>query len=118
MPPRREKNESVMRARSLRREMTLPEGMVWQVLRQRPDGFKFRRQHPIGRCIVDFYCPAAQLVIEVDGASHFMGDNPERDVRRDHWLRGQGLRVLRFAAEDVITDLESVVTAILFNCRR
>jgi very-short-patch-repair endonuclease len=44
--------------------MTLPEGMLWQVLRQRPDGFKFRRQHPIGRCIVDFYCPAARLVIE------------------------------------------------------
>ena len=118
MPPRRENNQIVMRARSLRREMTLPEGMLWQVLRRSPDGFKFRRQHPIGRCIVDFYCPATKLVIEVDGVSHSMGDNPERDACRDHWLRGQGLRVLRFAAADVINDLGSVVTAILFNCRR
>jgi very-short-patch-repair endonuclease len=77
MPPRREKNETVLRARSLRREMTLPEGMLWQVLRQRPEGFKFRRQHPIGRCVVDFYCPAARLVIEVDGEAHSMGDRPE-----------------------------------------
>jgi very-short-patch-repair endonuclease len=118
MPLRREKNETVMRARALRRSMTLPEGMLWQVLRQRPDGFKFRYQHPIGRCIVDFYCPAARLVIEVDGQGHSMGDNPQRDIRRDHWLRGKGLAVLRFAAEDVIRDLESVVAAILFNCRR
>jgi very-short-patch-repair endonuclease len=98
--------------------MTLPEGMLWQVLRQRPDGFKFRYQHPIGRCIVDFYCAAVRLVIEVDGESHTMGDNPQRDSRRDQWLRGQGLHVLRFNATDVIRDLQSVVTAILLACRR
>jgi very-short-patch-repair endonuclease len=98
--------------------MTLPEGMLWQVLRKRPDGLKFRYQHPIGRCIVDFYCPATRLVIEVDGESHSMGDNPERDARRDHWLRGRGLRVIRFNATDVIRDLQSVVTAILLACGR
>lgn len=118
MPPRREKNESVLEARALRREMTLPEGMLWQALRQRPDGFKFRRQHPIGRCVVDFYCPVARLVIEVDGQSHRMGDNPERNKRRDAWLLSQGLQVLRFDAGDLIRDVESVVTAILFECRR
>ena len=118
MPPPREKNETVLRARALRRDMTLPEGMLWQVLRQRPDGFKFTRQHPIGRCIVDFYCPAARLVIEVDGESHSMGDRPQRDARRDWWLRNQGLRVLRFAASEVIKDLGSVITAILVACRR
>ena len=118
MPPRREKNEVVMRARALRREMTLPEGMLWQVLRQRPDGFKFRYQHPISRCIVDFYCAAAKLVIEVDGESHSMGDRPAHDVRRDHWLRAQGLRVVRFSATEVMTDLQSVVTATLLACRR
>jgi len=118
MPPRREKNEVVMRARAFRREMTLPEGMLWQALRRRPDGFKFRRQHPIGQCIVDFYCSSAGLVIEVDGESHSMGDHPQRDLRRDHWLREQGLRVLRFAATDVISDVPSVVTAILYACRR
>lgn len=118
MPPHRERNESVMRARALRRSVTLPEGMLWQVLRQRPGGFKFRRQHPIGRCIVDFYCPAACLVIEVDGESHSMGENPQRDIRRDHWLQNQGLRVIRFSATDVIRDLQSVVTAILAACGR
>jgi very-short-patch-repair endonuclease len=97
--------------------MTLPEGLLWQVLKSRPEGLKFRRQHPIGRCIVDFYCPAARLVIEIDGVSHDMGDRPDRDRDRDMWLVGQGLRVLRFAATDVMKDLESVVTAIVLACR-
>jgi very-short-patch-repair endonuclease len=114
----REKNESVLRARSLRRNLTLPEGLLWQVLRRRPAGFKFRRQHPIGRCVVDFYCAATRLVIEVDGEAHSMGDRPESDARRDAWLRGQGLRLLRFGAVDVMTDVESVVTAITLACRR
>jgi len=118
MPPPRQKNEIVLRARALRRDLTLPEGMLWQVLRQRPDGLKFRRQHPIGRCIVDFYCPAAKLIIEVDGIAHEMGDRPERDRARDQWLRGRGLRVIRFAAADVMKDLQSVVTAITSACRR
>ena len=113
MPPRRERNETVLRARALRREMTLPEGMLWKALRQRPNGFKFRRQHPIGRCIIDFYCPAAKLVIEIDGMSHGMGDRPERDRRRDYWLRSQGLKVMRIPADDVMRDLDSAVRAIL-----
>ncbi len=118
MPPPREKNHVVLRARALRREMTLPEGLLWQVLRRRPNGLKFRPQHPIGRCIFDFYCPAARLVVEVDGESHRIGDHPRRDEQRDGWLRAQGLRVLRFDAADVMKDLESVVTAISFACRR
>jgi very-short-patch-repair endonuclease len=117
MAPPREKNETVLRARALRRNLTLPEGMLWQVLRQRPGGLKFRRQHPLGRCVVNFYCPAAKLAIEVDGESHSMGDRPQQDVRRDAWLRTQGLRVLRFGAPDVMKDLESVVTAITLACR-
>jgi len=118
MAPRREKNQMILRARSLRRSMTLPEGILWQVLRTRPDGLKFRSQHPIDQCVVDFYCPATRLIIEVDGESHSIGGNPERDRRRDLWLRGQGLRVMRFSATDVIRDLDSVVTAILAACRR
>jgi very-short-patch-repair endonuclease len=118
MPPPREKNATVLRARALRRDMTLPEGLLWRVLRSRPEGFKFRRQHPFGRCIVDFYCPATRLVIEIDGISHDMGDRPDRDRDRDLWLEGQGLQVLRFAASDVMKDLESAVAAIIFACRR
>jgi len=118
MSPRRDKNKMVIRARALRRNMTLPEGMLWQVLRQRPEGLKFRYQHPIGRCVVDFYCAATRLVIEVDGQSHSMGGNQQRDLRRDQWLRGQGLRVLRLNAADVVGDLESMVAAILLAWRR
>jgi very-short-patch-repair endonuclease len=118
MPLSREKNETVLHARALRRDMTLPEGMLWQVLRTRPGGLKFRRQHPIGRCVVDFYCPAARLAIEIDGESHSMGDRPERDQRRDLWLRDQGIQVLRLAAADVIQDLRSALTVITLACRR
>jgi very-short-patch-repair endonuclease len=108
----------VLRARALRRSPSLPEGLLWQVLRERPEGLKFRRQHPFGRYVADFYCAAARLVIEVDGASHEMGDNPARDARRDAWMREPGMRVIRFNAADVMNDLESVVTAILLAARR
>ena len=57
------------------------------------------------------------MVIEVDGLSHDMGNQPDQDARRDAWLRSQGLLVLRFAAADVMNDLQSVVTAITHNCR-
>ncbi len=117
MPPRRDKNETVLRARALRRNMTLPEGLLWRALRDRPGGQKFRRQHPIGRFIVDFYCPSARLLIEIDGESHSMGNRPQRDALRDHWLRSQDLRIVRFAASDVMKDVGSVVTAIICACR-
>jgi very-short-patch-repair endonuclease len=118
MAPPREKNDAVLRARALRRNLTLPEGLLWRELRKRPAGLKYRRQHPFGRCIVDFYCPAARLVIEIDGMSHDMADRPDRDQRRDMWLRGQGMSVLRFAATDVMNDLQAVVTAITLACQR
>jgi very-short-patch-repair endonuclease len=94
-----------------------PEGILWQILRARPGDLKFRRQHPIGPYVVDFYCAAARLAIEVDGASHDMGDRPAHDARRDAWLRRQGLRVIRFNAGDVMKDPESAVTQILLVAR-
>ncbi|HEY0413219.1 MAG TPA: endonuclease domain-containing protein [Allosphingosinicella sp.] len=112
------RNAAVIRARVLRRRPSLPEGLLWQLLRTRPGGLKFRRQHPFERCTADFYCPAACGVVEVDGDSHSMGDNPASDARRDAWLRTQGLRVLRFEAMDVLKDVESVVTAIMLAARR
>jgi very-short-patch-repair endonuclease len=77
----------VARARKLRKEMTLPEVLLWRLLRGQPQGVKFRRQHPSSRIGMDFYCLDARLVIEVDGIAHDMGDNPERDLNRDAWLR-------------------------------
>ena len=108
-----DKNAVLIRARQFRRAPTLPEGLLWQHLRKRPGGFKFRRQHPIGWYITDFYCPAARLVIEVDGDSHEMGDRPAYDARRDAWLGQQGLAVARFSAADVLGNIESVLEEIL-----
>ncbi len=112
-----DRNKTVLRARELRRSMSLPERLLWQALRGRPGSLKFRRQHPLGRYVLDFYCPAARLVVEVDGQSHGMGRRPEQDAVRDRWLTEQGLRVVRFDATDVLRDLEAVVSAIVVASR-
>ena len=104
-------NANVLKARELRRSMSPPERLLWQALRPRPGGLKFRRQHPVGSYTADFYCAALKLVIEVDGDAHDMGNNPELDARRDQWMRVQGLRVLRFTAADEFRDIDSVVSA-------
>jgi very-short-patch-repair endonuclease len=118
VPSRGRKNAAVLRARALRREMSLPEGLLWQILRTRPGDLKFRHQHPFDRCTADFYCAAAKLVIEVDGDSHSMGTRPEDDQRRDAWLRSLGIEVLRFNAAEVFGDLNAVVAAIVLEARR
>lgn len=112
-----DRNAVVAKARAFRRSPSPPESLLWQQLRARPRGLKFRRQHPFGPFIVDFYCPAVKLVVEVDGDSHEMGDRPIRDDRRDTWLQEQGFRVLRFNAGDVMKDVDSAVTAILCAAR-
>ena len=107
---------TVTRARALRRSLTLPEGLLWRELRQRPEGLKFRRQHPCGRFVLDFYCESAKLAVEVDGLAHDMGDRPERDNARDAWLREQGIIVLRIAAFHVLEDLDAVLRHIVAQC--
>jgi len=74
---------SVRRAKRFRRELSLPEAMLWQILRTSPAGHKFRKQHPAGTYCLDFFCARANLAIEVDGVSHIMGDRPVQDDRRD-----------------------------------
>jgi very-short-patch-repair endonuclease len=92
--------------------MTLPELKLWQVLRQRPESLKFRRQHPCGRYIADFYCHEARLVIEVDGEAHNRGHAPARDKQRDEWFAQRGLHVLHIPAATVLKDFESAFAAI------
>lgn len=104
---------TVARARTLRAQMTLPEVALWQALRQRPAGHKFRRQHPSGPYVADFYCHDLRLIIEVDGEAHDMGDRPERDARRDAHFADRGLNVLRFPAKVVLADIEAVVATIV-----
>jgi very-short-patch-repair endonuclease len=108
---------SVTRARRLRRQMTLPEVLLWQQLRTRPGGFKFRHQHPLGPYTLDFFCHQAGLAVEVDGISHEMGDNPQRDERRDRWLAERGVATLRVAASDVLGEMEAVVRLVVYLCR-
>jgi very-short-patch-repair endonuclease len=104
---------AVQRARKLRKEMSLPEVLLWRLLRGQPQGVKFRRQHPSGELGIDFYCSDAWLVIEIDGMSHEMGDRPERDVRRDAWLKSEGLDTVRIAAKDVLKDQVAVADSII-----
>ena len=104
---------SIERARKLRREMSLPEVLLWQVLRQRPAGFKFRKQHPAGAYAADFFCHEARLVVEVDGEAHERGDRPERDVTRDAWFAERRFDVMRIPAAEVLHDLEAVVLGIV-----
>ena len=108
--------EQIKRARSLRREMSLPEVLLWQQLRRRPDGLKFRRQFPIGTITVDFACLERRLIIEVDGEGHSYGDQPRRDQARDAILGREGFRVCRIAARDVLKDLDAVVRMIVAQC--
>ena len=95
------------RARAMRHAPTPAEDALWQRLRDhRLDGFQFRRQHSIDRFVVDFYCAAARLVIEVDGPVH---EQPNADLDRQTRLESLGLRVLRITNEDALCDMESVI---------
>lgn len=107
---------TVETARRLRRTMTAPEVTLWQWLRTRPGGFKFRRQHPIGRYVADFYCPTVRLAIEVDGEAHGRGAAPQSDAQRDGWMEARGLRVMRVTANDVQRRLNDTTVAILAAC--
>ena len=102
--------QTVEMARELRRRMTPPEARLWVCLRgKRLEGLKFRRQHPIGPYVLDFYCPSAKLAVEVDGQGHEQPDQVAHDRRRTAWPRDRGLRVVRLAAEDVRLHLDDVV---------
>ncbi|MEO6064120.1 MAG: endonuclease domain-containing protein [Thermoflexales bacterium] len=107
------------RARALRRRQSTPEARLWQALRNRQLAvFKFRRQHPIGRYIVDFCCESAKLVVEVDGDSHAGAEAEARDASRTAALEGYGYRAIRFTNEDVGKRFEAVLEAIFLECAR
>ena len=105
--------DAVKRARKLRSEMTLPEGLLWRELRKRPGGFKFRRQHPAGDYVLDFYCAAVRLAIEVDGFAHDTIRVATADKRRSEWLRSQHVATTRIPAKAILDDLGAVVVRIV-----
>jgi very-short-patch-repair endonuclease len=98
-------------AKRLRREMTPPEVRLWLRLRSE-DGPRFRRQHAMGPYVLDFYCPEARLVVEVDGWGHSIGDQPGKDEVRDAWLLARGLTVVRINASDVLADPDAAADGV------
>jgi very-short-patch-repair endonuclease len=100
----------------LRKKMSLPEVLLWQQLRKRPHGLKFRKQFPIGEMTVDFACLECRLIIEVDGEGHSFGDQRRRDAARDAVLRREGFCVMRIAARDVLKDMDAVLRYIVQTC--
>jgi adenine-specific DNA-methyltransferase len=98
-------------AREMRSKMTDAEALLWMLLRNRRiAGAKFRRQHPVGRYILDFYCDEKKLGIELDGGQH--GEAVKYDEKRGEWLRLQGIRILRFWNNQMLAETEAVMEAI------
>ena len=101
------------RARALRTNMSDAERKLWRGLRhKRLDGARFRRQHPMGRYIVDFVCLERRLVIEVDGGQHTEDAQIAYDARRDRWLEGEGYRVMRVSTAEVYSNPIGVLDTI------
>ncbi len=96
-------------ARRLRREMSLPEILLWQQLRGGKLRVSFRKQHPIGPYVADFYCPVARLIVEVDGEAHSRSDRPQRDEARDRFLVENGYEIMRVSAREVLDDMDAVM---------
>ncbi len=97
----------------MRKVLTGPEYLLWERLKVRiGDGLVFRRQHPLGPYILDFYCFQARLVIEVDGAHHGEDAQAAKDAVRDNWLREQDLEVYRIPAAEVYRDIDGIAEGI------
>jgi very-short-patch-repair endonuclease len=103
-------------AKFLRRRLSLPEGLLWRALKAgKAGGLKFRKQHPLAPYVLDFYCHAARLCVEIDGAAH---DSRWRTDRyRDAWLADRGIRTLRISASLVLEDIDAAVAMIVDAAR-
>jgi len=102
-------------AKKLRKRSTDAENKLWRHLRaQRLQGFKFRRQEPIGKYIVDFVCYEKRIIIELDGGQH--SEHEEEDQIRDEWFRSGGFKILRFWNNDVLSQTEEILEIIAKRC--
>ena len=105
-------------AKFLRRRLTLPEGLLWRAIKGgKAEGLHFRKQHPLGPYVLDFYCHEARLCVEVDGQGHGFGRQPELDARRDGWLADKGIRTLRLRAGLVLEDIDAAVVMVICAAR-
>lgn len=105
-------------ARNLRKNQTFVEQLLWSKIRNNQiSGYKFRRQYPVDNYILDFYCPAAKLDVEIDGGQHNEIENEHLDEARTKYLVNKGIRVIRFWDHEVINDLDAVITVIQDNLK-
>ncbi|MCC6957117.1 MAG: DUF559 domain-containing protein [Anaerolineales bacterium] len=102
----------VQRARELRQDQTQAEEVLWRALRDRRVGHKIRRQHPLGRFIIDFYCHQAALCIEIDGDAHSEASQRAYDIARTQYLEDHGYRIVRFTNRDIQQNLQAVIDEI------
>lgn len=99
-------------AQKLRDKMTEPELKLWEFLRTKPMGFKFRRQHPIAGYVLDFYCHKLRLSIEIDGGYHLKKEQKEKDEERTKYLEELGISEIRFTNVQVLNDFETTIEII------
>jgi very-short-patch-repair endonuclease len=100
-------------AKKLRANTTPHERILWRALKELPiEGTHFRRQAPIGPYVVDFFCPAKRLIVELDGGHHSEDATAKRDSERQAWLEQEGYRVIRFWNSNVTSDLRAVMEKI------
>jgi very-short-patch-repair endonuclease len=107
---------TVQRARELRKEATEVEKLLWALLRKRPGGYKFRRQHPIGKYILDFYVAEVRLAIEVDGGVHTSEAAQEDDRWREAVIATNDISFVRFTNEQVLANTQLVIRQIVSKC--
>ena len=114
MPQRTSPHYIVPRARELRREQTKAEELLWRRIRNRQlANAKFRRQHPLGRYILDFYCDERRLAVELDGSIHDQPDQTGYDKVRHREIEQRGVRLMVFSNEEVFAHLQRVLTQIM-----
>lgn len=102
--------------RKNRNDMPEAEKIMWNYLRNRRlNGWKFRRQHSIGPYIVDFFCPDAKLVIEIDGDSHFGPEAEQYDAVREAHIQKQSIRVVRFTNTEIFNNIDEVIASLVFK---
>ena len=101
--------EIILKARMLRKKMTKTEKLFWERVRKKQLGQLFRRQHPMGIYIVDFYCHQSKLIIEIDGDYHNRSSQIEQDYWRDETLKNSGFKILRFTDQEVLMNLDQLI---------
>ena len=107
------------RRKRLRRKLTVAEATLWALLKSKTlDGRKFRRQHGVGKYVLDFYCPSERLAIELDGEQHFTDEGMEYDQDRTDYLNTYNIKVIRFENDEVFHSPEGVLAEIKSNFRK